>query len=1064
MRKTILLVAVLCTMSSLTAGAKNGDPVTELKLKPFTGRNIIPDGSFELGFDCGWSGDIRWKHYGFNAEKVYNPTHIPRADSSTAAKGKQSLRLSVPKYGWAYISSPKLTVKAGQNYTISFYLKSDQDPLPVDIGLGRGKFGRDKKISKEVIVGRKWKRYSLTGKPGKSAHYVRLDVFGGGRKKYTGPCTLWVDGVQMEKGKLTEYSADTPVEVGFQVKDVSMLKKKRVYNKGDKVSLSVKFIRHDPKVTNLKVDYAVLDYLQDKRSFPAENINLNGTSKVKKQFLLPSDKYGTFKLRVAFDGGTATSKGVREFIYAVIPKQKNINFCKDSPFACKVAIGSQKIDLLKRIGVKWVQIFHTLLWTCVEQERGKYTWNDYLVKKYNKNGFCILGELCEVPGWAVGKPDAPKNLFTKFYPKTFKDWNNYIAKIVVRYKDEIQAWNVWNEPYLSPHSTLTIGTEPPVPGRVGHPDYYAKMLKTSYQTIKRVNPGATVLGSCIYPGYKKYLEAVLKNDVLDYMDVLPIHDYTFIPPENVSGGTKARIKKLSDLMAKYGKVKPIWNTEFIYGWRSNYRDRNLNPRSWHAWPHTTSPIRAASRNVRLYLSSLAAGVKKIFIFTIGNFFEYDNAPSDMLSSYAAMTHILSETPKFISRVDLADGVYGVVFQRSDGKFVAALWTIPSRIELSFTLSSNAMFLDIMGNELSKLKKGAKCSVKLDYMPRYLLGDWKDGASAVKDITGAVLSGVQPLTISSAVLNDRNCGLALGIKAVCAIPSSKNNLLHIKKYPAGVKFKSKFIRIKQLLRGKPKQITIPIKSVRATGVSTTLKGTLTTEKNGRHPISIPFSLLTAARSTKKKVVDGNSMDWEDAQWIKIKNPEQVRVGYTKPTIDVTDTSCPILPYWHGAKDLSAKVAGAWDSENLYFIFDVTDDKVNFYQATHNSDAIELFLDFDKFRNMKKTHYSNKTWQIMFSPGSKGKLKANYRVMKPLGKKLQGMKMVSRKTAKGYILEVAIPLANFNGFIFKAGQTIAFDIALDDRDNEKKRKTQMIWAGDKHNWEMPTNFGSLLLIKK
>ena len=104
---------------------------------------------------------------------------------------------------------------------------------------------------------------------------------------------------------------------------------------------------------------------------------------------------------------------------------------------------------------------------------------DEAVDGERARGLEILGLLDYTAGWAVGAGGP-----VSFAPPPHDLWSNYVAQVVGRYKDRVRAWEVWNEPNVP---VFWTGTK----------EEYAALLAVTYDTIKRVDPSATVLGPTI---------------------------------------------------------------------------------------------------------------------------------------------------------------------------------------------------------------------------------------------------------------------------------------------------------------------------------------------------------------------------------------------------------------------------------------------------------------------------------------------------------------------------------------------------------------------------------------
>ncbi len=135
-------------------------------------------------------------------------------------------------------------------------------------------------------------------------------------------------------------------------------------------------------------------------------------------------------------------------------------------------------------------------------------------------------------------------------------WAQFVYATVSRYKDNVHAWEVWNEPNFRSF-WCTLPDEGP---------RFAQMTRVSYQAIRAANPSATVVLAPMYRGVEigriaAFFEAL--RDLPDaqangyYHDVIGFHLY--------DGGHCTQFDEIEFLDVTYFRpnvgIKPIWNTE-----------------------------------------------------------------------------------------------------------------------------------------------------------------------------------------------------------------------------------------------------------------------------------------------------------------------------------------------------------------------------------------------------------------------------------------------------------------------------------------------------------------------
>ncbi len=213
----------------------------------------------------------------------------------------------------------------------------------------------------------------------------------------------------------------------------------------------------------------------------------------------------------------------------------------------------QRLDLdAVRLDLRWSDI--------QPDNRDEYEWEDYdsLVRLSEEYGFDLLPIIDYSAEWsstAGDNADTEEWLFTPPEPAEYA-WFTY--KTVDRYKDEVPAWEIWNEPN---HGNFWR----PRPD----PREYTELLKQAYLSAKYADPETTVvLGGLTYGGEsyvppERFLRVVYRRGGGSYFDVLGSHPYT--DPDQGTDTLRERVKDVRDVMvANDDGRKPIWLTEYGY--------------------------------------------------------------------------------------------------------------------------------------------------------------------------------------------------------------------------------------------------------------------------------------------------------------------------------------------------------------------------------------------------------------------------------------------------------------------------------------------------------------------
>jgi GH35 family endo-1,4-beta-xylanase len=131
-------------------------------------------------------------------------------------------------------------------------------------------------------------------------------------------------------------------------------------------------------------------------------------------------------------------------------------------------------------------------WPQVETARGVYDFgllDQYvaLAQQHNVKMIYVLGN---TPQWTstdpnhVGTQGLPGATAP---PSNMQDWQDYVTTVVTRYKGKIFAYEIWNEVDLDGYWTGSV-------------NQMVQIAQMAYQTIKQIDPAATVLSPSLVAG------------------------------------------------------------------------------------------------------------------------------------------------------------------------------------------------------------------------------------------------------------------------------------------------------------------------------------------------------------------------------------------------------------------------------------------------------------------------------------------------------------------------------------------------------------------------------------
>ncbi|MBN1506234.1 MAG: tetratricopeptide repeat protein [Sedimentisphaerales bacterium] len=159
-----------------------------------------------------------------------------------------------------------------------------------------------------------------------------------------------------------------------------------------------------------------------------------------------------------------------------------------------------------------------------------------------------------------------------------------------------------------------------------------------------------------------------------------------------------------------------------------------------------------------------------------------------------------------------------------------------------------------------------------------------------------------------------------------------------------------------------------------------------------------------------------------------------------------------------EDFSASFKTLWDSQGLYLLVDVVDDKpVNDSVEFWLDDSVEVFIDAD---NSKSDVYTQNDYQYHFdwegsrftAASSQGESRHN---------KMEGVTHSASPTDKGYRFEIKLPWSTL-GVTPRPGTRIGLDVHVNDDDDGGDRDTKLMWHTENDiAWQQPSALGTIEL---
>ncbi|HEX3628094.1 MAG TPA: cellulase family glycosylhydrolase [Verrucomicrobiae bacterium] len=233
----------------------------------------------------------------------------------------------------------------------------------------------------------------------------------------------------------------------------------------------------------------------------------------------------------------------------------------------------QDLNKIVAAGFKFVRM--DFFWQTTEPRKGQYDWSEYdafttELERHGLRPYYILD---------YSNPLYEENAASPRHPQSIDAFARWAAAAAHHFRGRGVIWEIWNEPNISFWKPKPDVTE-----------YTALALATA-RTVRGADPQACIVGPTTSGFDWKFLEAVFKSGLLEYLDGVSVHPYRQKPPETAAADF-AQLRSLITHYAPAGKTIPIVSGEWGYS------------TSWK----NISPERQANYIVRQQLSNLLNGV------------------------------------------------------------------------------------------------------------------------------------------------------------------------------------------------------------------------------------------------------------------------------------------------------------------------------------------------------------------------------------------------------------------------------------------------------------------------
>ncbi len=255
-----------------------------------------------------------------------------------------------------------------------------------------------------------------------------------------------------------------------------------------------------------------------------------------------------------------------------------------NPFGVNVALEQydeaeleQALALIEAGGFQWLR--QTFPWADIEAQAGQYDWADWdrIVAAVQEHDLNLIAVLDTSPEWAQRAADRYSP------PQEVADFGRFAQAFAERYQEEIDHYQIWDEPNLSSHWGNAYVD----------PAGYARLLREGYIQIKTADPTSCILTAGLAPNSESgplnlnevaFLRGLYAAGADDYFDIVAVKPYGFdTGADDRQTGLGilnfSRIQLVREVMVASGdESKAVWAVEF--GWNALPPDWQGQPSIW----------------------------------------------------------------------------------------------------------------------------------------------------------------------------------------------------------------------------------------------------------------------------------------------------------------------------------------------------------------------------------------------------------------------------------------------------------------------------------------------------
>lgn len=978
-------------------------------------RNLVQNPGFEEGFKY-WTLGPLGQTVDMSEGEFYSLTTENPHSGNFCAKLRGSAIQSPSK-----LATFAIPIEKDQNYTISFYARADKTTT-LNFMIWYERWGGDLFNWKNMRISNAnaWKRYSFTFK----SKFTCM-AFGFGISKQDG--IVWIDDVQLEKGKLTDFD-EKPYGVCFITG-----KRGNLVEPG--TSQRSYFRLSGKPGAKLIHKYKVEDIFNNVLYKGKSAVVLDNKRMAKiAVHWVPKLAAGIYTVESDITG--VDGPEIRDFDRITVMKSATNTPTKDPLFFADNSVSrfpnwQRKFAMLKYFGIDTILNFDI---PAFDEDKNNFK------KAVKKAGLfhvgCLTADGYDNP-WRGKVITEPRKDITP------ADLQEHAFKIAKKHS-EITAWKTINEPH-------TLPNEEDMKTMVK----YVEMLSKG---AKKVNPNNLIITpdpANMYPQYgAKYIDLFLKYGGGKFCDIIGIHPYRGRPEEPDLDKDIASFLKMLD---RHKVKKDVWFTEGIYHCNYVLPPYSLNAHagcssdhfrtgnfSYHiGWGEKIS----FAYTIRSWIMTLkyADRVKMSVDWVFGQYCALDYDLTPMVKAFAPNTlkHLLCMAD-YKNDLGFGRDIRGYMFEDDKKRPVAVIWSYNYLIDtgkekgVDLDISKLPADIEIMNCFGAKVERRKDQLLTLNSFPVFIRGNPNSIAklNTAFNKTAVVSEGFKKtfMFVQSTALDEREFSLKnmipnRKITGELKLVVDGKEIYNGKIVVGGNKTWKKKFKIQQ------KANQVQIARVKAEFLQDKSK---TPELFGTTSES-----LAAIKTTKPIKIDGDLSDWPKGSMVTLEPRYKSFNVYLNDREKAKELKekYPKGIAWKGENDLSGKLYLSWSSKNLYIAFKIKDNKLNCSNKLVSAwmgDSIQLYFDGWADAKSKYTRGFDINDQVFDLWPHKNKVILRRAVApeQQLGFLKTGVvknaKTAFKKTRDGYIIEMAMPAKDVFPVKLYKGSLFGFAAMINDND--------------------------------